>query len=167
MTPAEDAGGPAAAVVVLAAGTALRRFRVRAADLFLAVLDGEPSVAVAGRPATVLRAGDLAVCRAGEAVAVVAGPGTARVLAVALPGGPEAILGVLAASPPMAGAHLLPLAADLGVDLLLDPLPEPLDALPGPAGPPPAAHQRPPSAPRHGEDDRTDLPPDDSEETQP
>jgi hypothetical protein len=126
MTPAEDAGSPAAAVVVLAAGTVLRRFRVRAADLFLVVLDGEPSVAVAGRVALVLRPGDLAVCRAGEPVAVVAGPGTARVLAVALPGGPEAILGALAASPPPAGAHLLPLAADLGVDLLLDPLPDPL-----------------------------------------
>jgi hypothetical protein len=120
-----DAGGPAAAVVMLPAWAVLRRFRVRAADLFLVVLDGAPSVAVAARAPRPLRAGDLAVCRAGEAVAVVAGPAPARVLAVALPGGPEAILGALAASPPIRDTHLLPLAADVGVELLLDPLPEP------------------------------------------
>jgi len=124
MTSADDAvrraTDPVALVVVLPGGTPLRRFRVRAADLFLVVLEGELSVAAVAR-----RAGDLVVCRAGEPVAVVVGPGPARVLAVALPGGPEAVLGALAASPPIADAHLLPLAADLGVDLLLDPLPDP------------------------------------------
>jgi hypothetical protein len=132
MTPADAVpeAAPAAAVAVLPAGTALRRFRVRAADLFLVVLDGELSVAVAARAPRLLRPGDLAVCRAGEPVAVAAGLRTAKALAVALPGGPEAILGALAASPPMADAHLLPLAADLGVDLLLDPLPELPGSLP-------------------------------------
>lgn len=117
------AEAPGAIVVELPAGTVLRRFLARATDLYLIVLDGQICVP-AGRDRRLRRPGERALCRAGEPVAVRVGERDARVLAVAVPGGPEAILATLARSPALTDAHLLPLAVDLGVELLLDPLPE-------------------------------------------
>jgi hypothetical protein len=85
-------------------------------------------VALAGRVtvlldggATELTEGDAALCPAGRAWAVRAAA-PARVMALGVPAGPEAVLSTLAGPAGWSDAALVALAADAGVELLLDPL---------------------------------------------
>ncbi len=111
---------PGLAVVSLAAGTATRRCRSTGAALVLVALAGRATVLVDGA-ATELAEGDAAVCPAGRSWAVrTAVP--ARLMAVGVPAGPEAVLRTLAGPAGWTDAALVALAADAGVELLLDPL---------------------------------------------
>ncbi len=104
-------------MVTVPTGMTLRRCLARRADLVLVVLAGR--LTVAARPAG---PGEVAVCPRGRPWAIRSAAEDVRLLALAVPPGPEAVLRALTATPPLDDATLLALAVDGGVELLLDPL---------------------------------------------
>ncbi|MGY1741252.1 MULTISPECIES: cupin domain-containing protein [unclassified Blastococcus] len=123
MEPLDLPGPPGVAVVPLPAGAALPRCRARRADVVLVVLAGCPEVAVgdgAARPAV---PGDVLVCPRGAPWTLRAGPLPARLVVVAFPAGPERAVAVLAGRPRLDDAARVGVAADGGLELVLEPAP--------------------------------------------
>jgi quercetin dioxygenase-like cupin family protein len=113
---------PGTAVVPLSPGRVLRRCRAAGADVVVTVLAGAAHLTLADGPPRRLDPGESAGCPRGVAFRLAADGGTALLRVTARPAGPEAVLAVLAAAPPPDDATLLAVAADGGVELLLDPV---------------------------------------------
>ncbi|WP_433303708.1 hypothetical protein ACQP2F_12775 [Actinoplanes sp. CA-030573] len=107
--------------VTIAAGTALRRCLARRSDLVLYVVAGHAEV-FSGATGRTVAPGEAAVCARGRPWQIRSRGGEVRLLALAVPAGPEAVLRALARSPALDDATLLALAVDGGVELLLPPL---------------------------------------------
>ncbi|MGY1815134.1 hypothetical protein [Blastococcus sp. SYSU D00820] len=122
LDPAPRTGPPGAEVVDLPAGTALRRCRARRSDVVLVVLAGCPAVTVGEDPPRPAPAGSVVVCPRGTAWQVRA-DASARLVVLAFPAGPERAVAVLAARPQLDDAARVALAADGGLELVLEPAP--------------------------------------------
>ena len=105
--------------LVLPALSVLQRFRLPACDLFLVVVEGRLSVTDELGGATWHRPGDLVVCPRGRARTLGSDRDPVRVLAVAMPAGPEAALSLLLGEGEASGERLQR-AADAGIEVLLD-----------------------------------------------
>lgn len=116
-------GPPGTAVVPLPAGAALPRCRARGADLVLVVLAGRAEVTVGDGGVRTLGGGDVLVCPRGTSWSVRAAGGPARLVVVAFPAGPERAVAVLAGRPRLDGAAQVGVAADGGLELVLQPAP--------------------------------------------
>ena len=114
---------PGAAVVSLPAGAALPRCRARRADLVLVVLSGRLEAVVGDAAVRPAAAGDVLVCPRGTAWSVRAPDGPVRLVVVAFPAGPEQAVAVLAGRPLLDDAARVGVAADGGLELVLEPAP--------------------------------------------
>ncbi|MGY1635325.1 hypothetical protein ACI78V_01575 [Geodermatophilus sp. SYSU D00742] len=112
---------PGAVVVSVPAGRVLRRCRARRADLVLVVLAGRPVLSLGDDVPRVLARGGTAVCPRGTAWSLRAGERPARVVVVAFPAGPERAVADLAHRPALDDAARVALAADGGLELVLEP----------------------------------------------
>lgn len=110
------------AEVTIAPGAALRRCLARRSDLILYVVAGHAEV-FSGTTGRTVTAGEAVVCPRGRPWQIRSCGDEVRVLALAVPAGPEAVLRALARSPGLDDATLLAQAVDGGVELLLPPLP--------------------------------------------
>ncbi|SNS87582.1 hypothetical protein SAMN04488107_4111 [Geodermatophilus saharensis] len=132
---------PGAEELCLPAGTPPHRYVARGADLVLVVLAGDPCVGVGTASPRRRPAGSAVVCPRGVPWSVGGGEEPARVVAVGFPSGPERTLTALVGPPPLDGAALVAAAADGGLEVVLEPLPPPVDR-PGRAGVRSGAGQR-------------------------
>jgi hypothetical protein len=114
---------PGAAIVTIPAGAVLRRCLARACDVVLVVLAGRLDLSVGDDGRRAYGKGAAAVCGRGRPWLVHPPAGDVRLLAVAVPAGPELVLQALVDSPRLHDAALVALAADAGVELLLDAFP--------------------------------------------
>jgi hypothetical protein len=121
----DDTTAPGAVVVALPAGGTLRRCRARRADLVLVVLAGCPVLLLADDRPRPVPPGGTAVCPRGTAWSLRAGEAPVRLVVVAFPTGPERAVADLAQRPGLDDAARVALAADGGLDLVLEP-PRPL-----------------------------------------
>ncbi len=121
MEPLDLPGPPGAVVVPLPAGGSLPRCRARRADVVLVVLDGSPVADVGDDEARATAPGDVLVCPRGTPWSLRAGPVPARVVVVAFPAGPERAVAVLAGRPLLDDAARVGVAADGGLELVLEP----------------------------------------------
>ncbi|GAA2719075.1 hypothetical protein [Cellulomonas aerilata] len=117
----ETERSPACGLVVLEvpAGMTGRRVRAPGADVVLAVLSGGIRVALGQDTARPVTAPGWVVCPRGDPWRLAADGAAARVLVVACPAGPEALVEALAQGL-LDDALLVAVAHDAGVELLLD-----------------------------------------------
>ena len=123
MEPLDLPGPPGAAVLSLPAGGTLPRCRAPWADVVLVVLSGRPEVVVGEDDVRGTAPGGTLVCRRGVPWTLRAGPETARVVVIAFPTGPERAVALLAERPLLDDAARVGVAADGGLELLLEPAP--------------------------------------------
>lgn len=123
MEPSAPPGPPGAAVVALPPGAVLPRCRARGADVVLVVLAGAPEVTVDDDAPRTTSPGDVLVCARGTAWSLRADTGEVRVVVVAFPAGAESAVALLAGRPQLDDAARVGVAADGGLDLLLEPAP--------------------------------------------
>jgi hypothetical protein len=105
-------------VVVLTRTNDLGRFRMRTAEVLVAVLAGEVEILRGARETRGLKIGQVAVVPRGEVWTLTA-PERARLLVVVHPPGPEAVLAAICGDPPLSPQALVSLAVEEGVELLL------------------------------------------------
>lgn len=105
-------------VVVLTRTNDLGRFRMRTAEVLVAVLSGEVEIVRGACESRGLKIGQVAVVPRGEVWTLTA-PEHARLLVVAHPPGPEAVLAAICDDPPVSPQALVSLAVEEGVELLL------------------------------------------------
>ncbi len=123
MEPFSSPGPPGAAVVSLPPFGALPRCRAPRADLVVVVLSGRPEVVVGDGGGRTTAPGDVLVCPRGTPWALRAGPEPVRAAVVAFPAGPERAVAVLADRPLLDDAARVGVAADGGLELVLEPVP--------------------------------------------
>jgi mannose-6-phosphate isomerase-like protein (cupin superfamily) len=120
---AHQSAQPGAALVTIRAGAVTRRCVARACDLVLVVMAGRLDLSIGDDGGRAYRSGEVAMCPRGEPWRLHPPAEDVRLLAVAVPAGPEAVLRELARTPRLDDAALIALAADAGVELLLDAYP--------------------------------------------
>jgi quercetin dioxygenase-like cupin family protein len=122
MEPQEPVPQPAAEAVTVPPGTPLRRLVARGADVVLVVTAGCPLVGLGAGPPHPRPPGTAVVCPRGVPWSVAGGDAGGRLVVVAVPAGPQRTLAALLGPPPLDGAALVAVAADGGLEVVLEPV---------------------------------------------